>query len=482
MSGIAKDSPEAAVWRNSPNNYRGIVIMNLWSRLWICTLICVLQSCSGGVSNNGSQAPVTSPASISISSNYDKDVGGSPGSTINFKISAANYATIGCDFEGTGTYVPVTPSSDIKSLTPNNKPVTDVPHTYANSGEFTATCQATNTAGRITTSNAIPISIVNPLPSISISSNYNAATGERPGSTIIFDIAATNYAAIKCDFEGSGTFSAIKSTGQTPYTYEKAGDFVASCQATSPKGFVTISNAVPISISYLIGDVIKQLPIPTGVSGVADLVYDKASDSLWLLGDSALLPSTKFLININKNSGEVITKITSIDLPDFLNWSSEMALADRYFYFTSYGWSNGIPQSVIYKTDMAFKLLGTYPCPATNAGGFCEGLAWDGQYLWSAGSDSKRIVRFTTDGLLKDDLGSVLGMIKIDDLDFDQPKHRLIAINTNKDRYFANVENDTITINDTRNIPLNGRGGWDGMFWWEADNQNMKINQIYIGK
>ncbi len=89
-------------------------------------------------------------------------------------------------------------------------------------------------------------------------------------------------------------------------------------------------DALAESITDEPGDVIKTLPYPTGISWISDIYADSATNTFWLLGESAA--TEIHLIQINSQTGEVLDSINFNDAPFFLNHASELTWDGTSFW------------------------------------------------------------------------------------------------------------------------------------------------------
>ena len=224
------------------------------------------------------------------------------------------------------------------------------------------------------------------------------------------------------------------------------------------------------------GDVVKTIAFPEGISGVSDIVFDKSSQSLLIfVYDIATNWEVTKIIQIPITSGTVLAEV-DINNPDFfMNHASSFSKNDNYFYGTSYGYSNGIPQSLIYMIDFNGKVVGSFSCPSTNVDGFCKGVAWDGQYLWSGGSN---LTKFSMDGLFIKEIGA-LDLVNNRVEAYDPDASQLIVSTDNHLRFI-----DIITGAEVRSVYTGSSriGDWDGKLFWAVNRDTRQFEGIYIGK
>ena len=252
----------------------------------------------------------------------------------------------------------------------------------------------------------------------------------------------------------------------------------------SPAQFPVIPSVVPdkpyvIPAAASPGDVIKTISFPEGISGVSDIVFDKSSQSLLIfVYDIATKWEVTKIMQIPIVSGIVLAEV-NINNPDFfMNHASSFTKNDNYFYGTSYGYSNGVPQSLIYKIDFTGKVIGSFPCPSTNMDGFCKGVAWDGQYLWCGGSNNINLTKFSMDGLFIKEIGAL-----------DSVNNRVEAYDPEANQLIVSTDNhlrliDIITGAEVRSVytGYSRIGDWDGKLFWAVNRDTRQFEGIYIGK
>jgi plastocyanin len=316
-------------------------------------------------------------------------------------------------------------------------------------------------------------------PTIFISTNFSYV---RPGDEVIFGISSSDDNAIfkvECDFNGDGLWDTdVTGFNSYSYKYDAIGSYTISCRATDNSGLSTISNSVIMTIAHRPGDIVRAFPFPDGVTGVSDVVFDGASRSLLVFVYDVLKnwQVTK-IIQIDPLLG-VVLKTTTVTNPTFfMNHESRFTKAGEYYYGTSYGWSNGVPQLFVYKIDLDGNILTSFPCPATNAGGRCEGLAWDGQCFWSGASDNKNLTQFTADGIVYATHYNVFDTIGITDIGYDSKIKQLVVIK----EYLYRIDQGNGNIVKKVSVGNAGVGDFDGEVWWSVNNSKQQIEGIYVG-
>jgi len=239
-----------------------------------------------------------------------------------------------------------------------------------------------------------------------------------------------------------------------PATEEEAAD-----SSTSTDGITTI----------------KTFPFPSEYSYLGDVAYDSASDTVWTFaGDSNSLDT---LLQIDLQDGSVLN---SADNPSFfLNHGSEVAFDGEYLWATTYGSSNGESQSYIFKLDTSGNILEQIPCPSTDTGGYCEGLAWDGQYLWTGASDNKSLVRYdpsTGETTAYENFWDTIGYGI--DIGYDFVSGQLLV---KKDGKFIYIDSQSVEIlYEERYDGSISKGDWTGELFWFADTWKLMMTNVLL--
>lgn len=284
---------------------------------------------------------------------------------------------------------------------------------------------------------------------------------------LLLTLACDRYAPVENEMPTEST-SDTTFSNSTSQTFTNSTSNQTFDNSTSHQTFSNITTTP--------GTIKKIIAYPAGIVGVSDLVYD--NPGLWLLAErGSTSGSTLELIKVDKESGQTLQTIPLINPPFSLNHASEMAWNGEFFWMTSYGWSNGIPQSYIYKVDLTGNLVATIPCPSTNTGGFCEGLAWDGIYLWTGASDNKNIVQFSTDGVGIKTLNNVFSSIGVGDVSLKDTSHLIIS-HTN---YLYLIDTASMAITGQLYTSYSKKGDWDSQLFWFANNSTQQLEGIYTG-
>lgn len=329
-------------------------------------------------------------------------------------------------------------------------------------------------------SNSDPIPT--PLSSVKAITAFSLAgvdgTINETGKTIAVAMPfGTDVTALVATFTTTGTSVKVGSTVQVSGT--TANNFTNSVTYTVTAADASTQDyTVTVIIVYAPGDIVRTLPLPAGISGVSDVVFDGASQTFLLFAYDVLSnwKVTK-IIQIDYLSGATLSTTTIVNPDFFMNHASEFVKAGDYYYGTSYGWNNGVPQSLIYKIDLNGNIVSTFPCPASSTGGFCEGLAWDGQYLWSGASDNKNLTQFSITGVTNATL-TVLDSIGSHDVSYDKAAQQLIVSLDNSLNSYNSVTGAEINNVYTG---LSRVGDWDGNFFWAINSSTQQLEGIYIG-
>lgn len=225
----------------------------------------------------------------------------------------------------------------------------------------------------------------------------------------------------------------------------------------------------------------KSLSFPTGVTSISDLVYDKNSSSFWLLAATiGTIPNA--FIKMSTTTGLADPPIWK-DLSVFtIGDGSVMTFDGNSFWITSNGFNGGKPVSEIYQYSSTGNLLKTYNCPATTTG-FCQGLVWDAttSSFWAAGSDNKNLVNFqVANGAVTSEQPylNLWNSNGVNDMGFDISTNQLVVL---KDGMIpVNASNGSLGTKKSFILPGNGRGDWDGTYFWVIDNTAKKIKAVVV--
>ena len=425
-------------------------------------LLLVLMACSGGGDDGGD---TTKPKTFSI-------IG-----QITFNSTAL--AGVIVSLSGTSTAQTITDSSGNYSFSGaanGNYTITASKSDYTFSLPISITVSSANITGQNFTATAVPSS-AKVITSFSLNGVIGTIneTAKTIAVTMPFSTPVINLVAI---FTTTGISvkvgSIVQTSGMTSNNFTSPVTYtVTAADATTQDYSVTVTTVV-----YQPGDIVRTLPFPAGISGVSDVVFDSASQAFLLFAYDVLSnwKVTK-IIQIDYLSGATLSTTTIVNPDFFMNHASEFVKAGDYYYGTSYGWSNGVPQSLIYKIDLNGNIVSTFPCPATSTGGFCEGLAWDGQYLWSGASDNKNLTQFSINGTVYATL-TVLDSIGSHDVSYDKTAQQLIvSLDNSLNRY------NPVTGAEINNVytGFSRVGDWDGNFFWAINSSTQQLEGIYIG-
>lgn len=221
------------------------------------------------------------------------------------------------------------------------------------------------------------------------------------------------------------------------------------------------------------GDIVSTIPFPQEYTWIGDLVVD--GSSAWMLAGTNI--TLDAFIQIDLETGAVLQVHTNSEF--FLNHGSELAFDGENFRGTSYGYMNGVPQNHIFTIDQTGAIIGQMPCPTSNTGGFCEGLAWDGIHLWSGASDNRNLARFDLNGdvyLTIENLWDTIGINQ--DLAFNPQADHVTATHNSR---LLRIDPETGSIITETALHL-FKGDRDGDYWWQANNTTREIEKVYIGE
>jgi hypothetical protein len=216
------------------------------------------------------------------------------------------------------------------------------------------------------------------------------------------------------------------------------------------------------------------------VTWISDLAYDKTSSAFWLLAGTSSAPNVlvKISATTGLSLGEAALDATLGNIVD----GSSMAFDGSSLWITSNGFSGGVPVSEIYQVWPSGILQKTYPCPATTTG-FCQGLVWDPATFsfWAAGSNNNGLTNFqlangaVTSEKTYPNLWSTNG---VTDMGFDISTNQLVVL---KDGMIpVNASNGIVGTKKSFILPGNGRGDWDGTYFWAIDNTEKKLKAVVV--
>ncbi len=222
------------------------------------------------------------------------------------------------------------------------------------------------------------------------------------------------------------------------------------------------------------GTIVKKIPYPSGVPWIGDMVYDVSDKTVWLLAGSQTVLDKFMQID---ETGAVLKTVPNSTF--WINHGSELAFDGANLWATSYGWSNGVPQSYIYKIDpLTGSVATSFPCPASSTGGFCEGITWDGSQLWSATSDNRNLVSYTTNGTLQSLFLNEFSTIGTNThLSYHSSLRCIIAFHDG-----VNLIDPATGATMASNISIYPySSGWDSHNNWRANNSTQEIEVVYLG-
>ena len=232
----------------------------------------------------------------------------------------------------------------------------------------------------------------------------------------------------------------------------------------------------------------KSVSFPSGVTWISDLAFDKSSATFWLLAKATSLSAAPdALVKFNPATGVADPPLLQAPLilpvPATIVDGSFLAFDGVSFFITSNGFNNSIPVSEIYQFNENGFFLNKYDCPATSTG-FCQGLTWDSttDSFWVAGSDNKNLVNFSVSSgvatLIKKTYKNRWGTNGVSDIGFDSATNHLLVLKGGM--IPVNAANGNVGIKNSFTLPGNGRGDWDGSFFWVIDNTNKLLDAVVV--
>jgi hypothetical protein len=123
----------------------------------------------------------------------------------------------------------------------------------------------------------------------------------------------------------------------------------------------------------------EGLAYPEGIDRVYDLAV--VGTRLWLWAEDLSDGDGPVLISISSSTGEAADPVTIDQRPGLLNARSELTWDGDAFWFTSD--ESDPAQAELFRVDSNGTLIDRIPCPFSGTNG-CNGLAWDGTFLWTA--------------------------------------------------------------------------------------------------
>ncbi len=238
------------------------------------------------------------------------------------------------------------------------------------------------------------------------------------------------------------------------------------------------------------GTVMLVIPFPASpvsVKAVSDIAYDKNSGSFWLLavtsalGNSSNAPDA--LVQMTP-AGEVLSTLNANAWPpNTIIDGSTLAYDGNSFWITG---SGTIGPGEIYRITRsgseAMYLNISYNCPATSRG-FCQGLAWDNATasFWSAAADSASLVNYQLSSGVVTSLKTYTNLwagVGVTDVSFDSATGEVFVVKSGVLR--VKGSNGARLNKITFPVPGNGRGDWDGQYFWVVDNSAHSLKALFI--
>lgn len=252
-----------------------------------------------------------------------------------------------------------------------------------------------------------------------------------------------------------------------------------------PKGGA-FSNTSTVVSGTAPGTVMREIPFPTTSTGtvkaVSDVAYDRNSATFWMLavinGDITNAPDS--LVQITAN-GVYITKVDANSWPLTILNGSTLTHDGKFFWVTSaQKGANASEIFLIYGNGLYNN--NKYPCTAV-ATDFCKGLAWDStmSQLWSATADSAKLVQFGVTNGTVSSTGALSGLWSgggVTDVAFDNASGEVFVVKGGVIRVRGSSGAGLGTIGFS--VPGDGRGDWDGQYFWVVDNAAKKIKALFV--
>jgi len=211
---------------------------------------------------------------------------------------------------------------------------------------------------------------------------------------------------------------------------------------------------------------------PSMYSYIGDIVLAEES-AVALAGNTTTLYT--YLV-FNPRTWEIIKEGRNEEF--FLNHGSELAFDGENVWATSYGWSNGVPQTFVFKVDDSGIVIDKIDCPASNTGGFCEGLAWDGENFWSGSDDNTDITCFDRTGEIVRVIENAWATVgRKQDLYYNQKTGRVVAL---KGTEALLIDPETGMVLSSSNVQNLRNGDWDGSEWIQANNSTQEIEVFSV--
>jgi hypothetical protein len=232
---------------------------------------------------------------------------------------------------------------------------------------------------------------------------------------------------------------------------------------TDPTG---VKEVAPRSLTST-GNVVRELPLPTGESVVNGIGFQEASGTasaaLWVAGFYTLK-----IYKLDFTTGAVLSSFNLSTSPGDLAWDGSN------IYETDFETSR------VTKFSPAGAVLGSFACPGS-AGG-CEGITSDGTNLYIGNGVDSTIYKVNSAGSVLNSFASPGTSGGADGLGFNHNANALIVLGYDGIVYELNPSSGAVIGTP---IPLasgeyNG-GAFDGVNFWVANSTAGKIQAIDVG-
>jgi hypothetical protein len=219
---------------------------------------------------------------------------------------------------------------------------------------------------------------------------------------------------------------------------------------------------------------------PVSVRSVSDIAYDSTTQSFWLLAETSSSPlnTPTSLVQISAVTGNYIGRL------DAVSWPFEIVNGSTLVYDRSSFWITSSVVSVprVFQVASNGVYIGNFiNCPATSSG-ICVGLGFDAatSSYWTAGSDNTSLVNYQLASA--NIIGSAVPYASslfagASDVAFAAAAGEVFVVKggiTRVNRVGAVLGTIPFTV------PGNGRGDWDGIYFWVVDNSSKSLKALFV--
>lgn len=219
----------------------------------------------------------------------------------------------------------------------------------------------------------------------------------------------------------------------------------------------------------------EELAYPEGVDQVFDLTV--VGTTLWLwandTGDDVDGP---VLIPLSVSTGDVGNTIAIQDRPGLINAASELTWDGAAFWFTSDG---NVSQAQLYQVERDGTVAGSITCPFAGVAE-CQGLAWDGSFLWTGEKNGTQVTRVSTipGGVVPSPFspwGDTSGTI---DFLFAQETTDTSQALVVRDRTLYWIDSSSESVSDGLDVDFERGGANSGTIWYASDADRRIFTRI----